>query len=100
MKSYTADEARRRFGEMLKLADQLPVEITRHGRRQRYVLMSAPVYEMYEEIRRAHAEERVLATVQSALGKLMNGKDEEGFRILRAGSAMMARFLQATGEKV
>lgn len=100
MKSYSATEASKRFGEMLKLADRLPIEITRHGRRQRYVLMSAPVYEMYEQIRQAHSEERVLATVQNALGKLMNGKDEEGFRILRAGSAMMARFLHATGEKV
>lgn len=100
MKSFPAAEAKRRFGEMLKAADQMPVEITRHGRRARYVLMSAQIFETYEFIRHAHAEERVLVTVESAIGKLLKHDDEDGFRRLRLGNAMVRRFLDATGEKL
>jgi prevent-host-death family protein len=98
MKSYTADEARRRFGEMLKLADRLPVEITRHGRRRRYVLMSAEAFEVYEEGRKAHAEERILATVQSEVGKLLKAEGR-GSKRLRVGTALLQRYRDAAGEK-
>lgn len=99
MRTFTAAAAKRRFGELLKAAERLPVEITRHGRRSRYVLMSAQLFDAYELIRRAHAEERVAVTFESALGKLLDG-DEEGFRRLRLGSAMLRRFFDATGEKL
>jgi prevent-host-death family protein len=100
MKSFTAAQAKRCFGEMLKIADDMPLEITRHGRRRRYVLMSAHLFEAYEYVRHAHAEDRVLVTTQSALGKLLAGEEEKGFKQMRIASAMMARFLAATGEKL
>jgi prevent-host-death family protein len=98
MKSVTADEAKRRFGEMLKLADSAPVEITRHGRRCVYVLMSAQVFNDYELIRRAQSEERMLVTVQNEIGKpLKNG--EQGFLRVRIGNRVMERFREAAGRK-
>ena len=99
MKSLTAAEAAKKFGRTLKLADAAPVEITRHGTRARYVLMSAQVFEAYEMIRHAHASERVLATMESAVAKALDS-DEKGFELVRIGNAMMKRFLDATGEKL
>ncbi len=100
MKSYTAAEASKKFGQVLKEADRIPVEITRHGRRARYVLMSAKIFEAYELIRHAHAEEKVLVTMESAIGKLLKGDNEDAFKRLRVSNATMRRFLDATGEKL
>lgn len=97
MRVFTAAHAAKRFGRLLKLADAAPVEITRHGNRQRYVLMSAQVFETYEMIRSAHAENRVIAVVNTALGKLMTG-EETGIELLEMSNVMMKRFLDATRE--
>jgi prevent-host-death family protein len=101
MMSFTADDARRRFGKVLKLADDGPVEITRHGERQRFIVMSRQVFDAFCLILHAHGEQRVLVTTTSALGKLLkDADDEEAFKRLKIGSAMMQRFLLATGEKL
>ena len=46
-----------------------------------------------------HAEDRVLVTTQSAIAKILKD-DEDGFKQLRLSSAMIQRFLDATGEKL
>lgn len=98
MKSVTAAEASKQFGRLLKLAEEGPVEITRHGGRARYVIMSAQLFQALDLIRQAHSEDRLLFSLESAAGKLLEGEDEKGVKLLRLGNAMMRRFLDATGE--
>jgi hypothetical protein len=100
MKTFTASQASKRFGEVLRVADNELVQITRYGGRCRFVLASAQVYEALALIAKAHSENRVLVSMQSAVGRLMGSDEEDGIRRLRASSAMLQRFLSATGEKL
>ena len=95
VKKYRAKIAQQRFGALLKDAEDAPVIITRHGRR-RYVLMSAQLFDVYEEIRLAQAEGRILAVMESALGKLLVDDEDASFKRVRLGNSMMKRFLDAT----
>ena len=94
-----ADDARRRFGAVLKIADIAPVAITRH-RRKRYVLMSAEVYDLYERLRQSHAGERVFITADRGVEMLLRGEDGKGLKLLKVSSAIAGKWLKATGEKL
>jgi hypothetical protein len=100
MKTFTASEASKKFGEVLRIADNELVQITRYSGRCRFVLASAQVYEALALIAKAHSERRVLVSMQSAVGRMMKSDDEDGVRRLEASNAMLRRFLDATGEKL
>lgn len=96
MKSFTAAEASKKFGEVLKQASAFPIEITRHGRRSRYVLLSAKLFEEYERIRRAHAEERVLVTAETTIGQVLKVGAEKGR--VRVGYEMARLLLERSAK--
>jgi len=100
MRRYSATEASKKFGALLREADAGPVEIGRNGPRRRYVLMSREVFDVYETIREAHSRDRVLATFESAMGKLVDGERDKAFKLMRIGNALLGRWLDATGEKL
>jgi len=92
MRTMTAEEARRRFGALMKAAEADFVTITRHGKR-RYVLMPAWAYDGYEKIREAQVMNRVLLTAETAAAKIL-ADDPAQWKILRESSSLMRQFLK------
>jgi prevent-host-death family protein len=89
MRSFTAREAARNFGAVLKAADD-PVAITWHGQRK-FVLMPHLLYEAYVEVSRAHFRNRIVVGVQHALARFDAGDVDAGISILRQSNAWARR---------
>lgn len=91
MRSFTARQAARNFGEVLKSVDD-PVLITWHGA-PRFVLMPHLLYEAYRDISRAHFENRVLVSMRHALSRFDAGETDAGISILRQSNAWAKRVI-------
>jgi prevent-host-death family protein len=92
MRSMTADAAKRKFGALLKAADNDFVAITRHGK-LKYVLLPAWAFGAYEKIREAQTMGRILLTVETAAAKVLD-KDESEAKVLREANSLMRKFLE------
>lgn len=92
MKIFTADQAKRKFGELLKAADDGIVEISKRGRRA-YVLMPARFFDVYEAIRQSQREQRVLLTAEAAMAKLRGGREEDGIKLVREANSLLRAML-------
>ena len=73
MQTYTANEAKTRFGEMLDRVQREPVQVTRHDRVVG-VMVSA---EDYEAMRQFYSERLIQALKVSAAEARANGLTEE-----------------------
>jgi prevent-host-death family protein len=80
MRTFTANEAKTRFGEMLDRAQREPVRITRHNRVVG-VMVSA---EDYEAMRAFYADRLRQAFRECAEGAAAAGMTEEGLAELLA----------------
>jgi len=88
MRSFTADEAKRKFGELLRAADDNLVEISKHGR-PAYVLMPMWCFETYDELLQAQDENRALAAAGAAVEELRAGNTDAGVNALKEADALM-----------
>lgn len=88
MRFFTADRAKRKFGALLKAADDDFVEIRKHGRRA-YVLMPTRLFDLYEQMRRSYDEISVLLTAESAVAKFLDDQGAQGEKILGKASALL-----------
>jgi len=73
MQTYTANEAKTRFGEMLDRVQREPVQVTRHDRVVG-VMVSA---EDYEAMRQYYSERLIQSLKASAAEARANGLTEE-----------------------
>ena len=92
MRRFTAREAARSFGAVLKAVDD-PVVITLHGR-PTHVLMRKQTYQALVEVSRAHFENSVLVGYGHALARFEAGDHESGIRILRQSNAWAKRVIE------
>ncbi|GAB4518348.1 MAG: hypothetical protein Kow00133_03330 [Amphiplicatus sp.] len=92
MRIFTADEAKRNFGAMLKVAKDEIVLIRRHGR-PLCVVMPYQAFRVYAQIVQTHKRHRVAVTLHSALAKFAAGDDEAGHEILLEANSLMHRLL-------
>jgi prevent-host-death family protein len=86
----TADEAKRRFGDLLKRADDFPVILTRHGR-PRNVVMSAQLFEGLLIVARAHEKRKVALAAKSAVARFAQKDIEGGAAIISEAHGQMRR---------
>ncbi|MBI1365198.1 MAG: type II toxin-antitoxin system prevent-host-death family antitoxin [Alphaproteobacteria bacterium] len=93
MACFTAYEARRNFGAVLKAADEGAVVISKHGRNG-YVLMPMWAFVTYEHIRQANAEGRLAVSYDTAVAKYREGDRETAFKIIRETNSLMKRLLE------
>lgn len=91
MRSFTARQAARHFGEVLKAAHD-PVAITWHGR-PKFVLMPHLLYEAYVDLSRAHFRNRVVVGMRHALARFDAGEIDAGISILRQSNAWARRVI-------
>lgn len=87
---FTADEAKRRFGVLLKRAEDFPAFITRHGR-LRYVVMSAQVFEALLIIARAHEENKIAVAANSAIARFAKQDVKGGVALVSEAHGQMRR---------
>lgn len=88
MRFFTADRAKRKFGALLKAADEGPIEIRKRGRRA-YVLMPARFFDVYEAMRDAQEEARVLLTAETAVARCLAAADADGMKIVREANSLL-----------
>ncbi len=81
MRTYTASDAAKSFGEVLEAADLDPVIIRRHGR-PRAAIIGWRLYERYRQAYDAAFEQRQLALLETSLNALVDGKLGRGQRAL------------------
>ena len=92
MTRFTALQARRNFGAVLKAADDGFVIISKRGR-DGYVLMPMWAFRTYERIREANVAGRIAVTTETALAKFRAGDDAAGLTIIRESNSLMKKLL-------
>ncbi|MCL2898316.1 type II toxin-antitoxin system Phd/YefM family antitoxin [Brenneria tiliae] len=75
MLSFTANQAKTQFGELLTKAQREPVSITKNGKPS-VVVMSIDDYQAYEEIKLQQLRDRLAHSVAQANAGLVHDGDE------------------------
>ncbi|MEE8392766.1 MAG: type II toxin-antitoxin system Phd/YefM family antitoxin [Rhodospirillales bacterium] len=91
MRTMTANEAKKHFGELLDTARREPVSIRKHGRPVA-VMLSAEDYDELERIKHEHLK----AEVRIGLDQLDRG---EGVEVVADGLGEMIDSIKAEGRK-
>ncbi|MEE2692787.1 MAG: type II toxin-antitoxin system Phd/YefM family antitoxin [Pseudomonadota bacterium] len=86
----TADEAKRRFGALLKQADDSPVILTRHGR-PRCVVLSAQLFQALLFVARANEARKIGVAAKTAMVRFARQDIEGGAAIISEAHGQMRR---------